>query len=182
MKRRVYFFYRPVRGLKSKRVFFVFSLSGCSTKLGIVNKEEVEEIRKGENVDKIALKMALGIVALCVNLNGIRNEPTKKAIEFLQSITNGNYNVNKIIRKRPRLSFREFSVEDGEITADRVVTKKVSESTIEHNVECSITIPNNFDLDDFVSDIVEEEKEGEGNLFTNVVIDNEPDMIDEFFI
>ena len=141
----------------------------------------MEEIRKGENVDKIALKMALGIVALCTNLHSIRNEPTKKAIEFLQSITNGNYNVNRVIRKRPRLSYRESSVEDGEITADRIETKKVSESTIEHNVECSITIPKDFDLDDFVSDVVEEEKEG-GDLFTNVVINDEPDMIDEFFV
>ena len=142
----------------------------------------MEKIREGENVDQIALRMALGIVALCENLNGIRNEPTKRAIEFLQSITNGNYNVNKMIRKRPRLSFRECSVEDGEITADRVVTKKVTENTVEHNVECSITIPKDFDLDDFVSGVVEEEKEGEGNLFTNVEINDEPDMIDEFFI
>ena len=178
LRKRVYFFYRPVRGLKSK--LFVFSFSGCSTKLGIINKDDVEEIRKGENVDKISLKMALGIISLCTNLHSIRNEPTKKAIDFLQSITNGNYNVNKIIRKRPRLTYRESSVEDGEITAERIETKKVNESTIEHKVECSITIPKDFDLDDFVSDIVEEEREG-GDLFTNIEINNEPDMIDEFF-
>ena len=141
----------------------------------------MEDIRKGENMDKIALKMALSIIALCTNLHSIRNEPTKKAIDFLQSITNGNYNVNRVIRKRPRLSYRESSVEDGEIIPNRIETEEVSKSTIEHNVECSITIPKDFDLDDFVSDIIEEEKEG-GDLFTNIVINNEPDMIDEFFV
>ena len=152
--------------------------------MGIINKEDIEKLRKGENIDQIALKMSLGIIALCENLHGIRSESTKRAIDFLQGITNGDHNINRIIRKRPKLSFREFSVEDGEITADRIVTKKVSENTIEHNVECSITIPPNFDLDDFVADVVEGEKEEEGNdcIFENVIIDNEPDMIDEFFI
>ena len=104
VEKRVYFFYRPVRGLKSKRVFrFFFSFSGCSTKLGIINKEDIEKLRKGENIDQIALKMSLGIIALCENLHGIRSEPTKRAIDFLQGITNGDHNINRIIRKKPKI-------------------------------------------------------------------------------
>ena len=144
-----------------------------------MDKDEVEDIRKGENVDKIAMKMALGIVSLCTNLRYIRNEPTKKAIDYIQCITNGNYNINKMMRKKPRLTYRgESSVEDGEIAPNRIESTEISKSTTEYNVECSVTIPKGFDLDDFVEGVIEGEEDG-GDLFTNIEV--EPDMIDEFF-
>ena len=147
-----------------------------------MSKEEVKDIRKGENLDNIALKMALSVISLCTNLHSIRNEPTKKAIEFVQSITNGDYNVNRVIRKKPKLSYRESSYEDGEIIPNRIESEEVSKSTIEHNVECSMTIQKEFDLDDFVSDVIEGEKEEGGDLFASIVVNNELDMIDEFFV
>ena len=149
--------------------------------MGLINKEDVKKIRKGENLDNIALKMALSVVSLCTNMHSIRSEPTKKAIEFIQSITNGDYNVNRIIRKKSKLSYRESSYEDGEVTPDRIELGEPSKTTIENNVECSLTVPEDFDVDNFVSDLIEEEKEGGDDLFANIVIDNEPDMIDEFF-
>ena len=143
----------------------------------------MKKIRKGENVDNIAMKMALSVVSLCTNMHVIRNEPTRRAIEFIQSITNGDYNVNRIIRKKPKVTYRESSYEDGEITPNRVELGEPSRITVENNLECSVAVPENFDLDNFVADVIEEEKEEEGNgLFENIVIDNEPDMIDEFFI
>ena len=54
-------------------LFFSFFL-GCSTKLGLLNKEE--------DLDKIAMKMSLALVSLCTNFNCVRNEPTKRAIEL----------------------------------------------------------------------------------------------------
>ena len=116
---------------------FFFLFSDCSTKLGLMDKEDVKKIRKGENLDNIALKMALSVVSLCTNIHSIRSEPTKKAIEFIQSITNGDYNVNRIIRKKPKLSYRESSYEDGEVTPDRIELGEPSKITIEHNLECS---------------------------------------------
>ena len=160
---------------------FFFSFSECSTKLGLINKEDVKKIRDGENLDNIALKMALSVVSLCTNLHTIRNEPTKRAIEFIQSITNGDYNVNRIIRKKPKVTYRESSYEDGEITPNRLELGEPSKTTIEHNVECSLAVPENFDLDNFVVDLIEEEKEEGNDLFENIIIDNEPDMIDELF-
>ena len=150
--------------------------------MGLINKEDIKKIRKGENLDNIALKMALSVVLLCTNLHTIRNEPTKRAIEFIQSITNGDYNVNRIIRKKPKVTYRESSYEDGEITPNRLELGEPSKTTIEHNVECSLTVSENFDVDNFVADLIEEEKEGGDDLFANIVIDNEPDMIDEFFV
>ena len=159
--------------------FFSFFL-GCSTKLGLLNKEEVESVRNGEDLDKIAMKMSLALVSLCTNFNCVRNEPTKRAIEYLQCTSNGDYNFNKIVRKRARITYveEESSDEEGEIV-DRIETENVDQNTIEHNIECSVVVAKDFDIDDFVEDVIEGE---EGEIFNNFKVgEEEPDMLNELF-
>ena len=149
-----------------------------------MTKEDVESVRNGEDLDKIAVKTALGLITLCTNLRMVRNKPTKKAIDFLQCITNGDYNVNKIIRKKAKLTYveclSEDESEDGEIGRSRIEMGEMTKSNIEHNIECSVVMPKDFDIDDFVTDFVVSEEDE--NLFSKIRIDDEePDMIDDLF-
>ena len=171
---RLLFYVVPCVGLKSKRVFFFLE---CSTKLGLLTKEEVVAIRNGDDLDKVAMKMALALVSLCTNLNCVRSKPTKNAIDYLQCVTNGNYNVNKMIRKKARIIY-ESDDEDGEIVTNRVeIVDESAKKSNEYDIECSVVVAKDFDLDDFVEDIVQE---GEGDLFSNLRV-GEMDMIDELF-
>ena len=158
--------------------FFSFFL-GCSTKLGLLTKDEVESVRNGEDLDKIAMKMSLALVSLCTNFNRIRNEPTKRAMEYLQCTSNGNYNFNKIVRKKARITYVEEDDEEGEIV-DRIETENIDQNIIEHNIECSVVVAKDFDIDDFLADVIEGEEGGE--IFNNFrVTEEEPDMLNELF-
>ena len=158
--------------------FFSFFL-GCSTKLGLLTKDEVESVRNGEDLDKIAMKMSLALVSLCTNFNRIRNEPTKRAMEYLQCTSNGNYNFNKIVRKKARITYVEEDDDEGEIV-DRIETENINQNIIEHNIECSVVVAKDFDIDDFLADVIEGEEGGE--IFNNFrVTEEEPDMLNELF-
>ena len=157
--------------------FFSFFL-GCSTKLGLLTKDEVESVRNGEDLDKIAMEMSLALVSLCTNFNRIRNEPTKRAIEYLQCTSNGNYNFNKIVRKKARITYVEE--DDDEEIVDRIETENIDQNIIEHNIECSVVVAKDFDIDDFLADVIEGEEGGE--IFNNFrVTEEEPDMLNELF-
>ena len=142
--------------------FFSFFL-GCSTKLGLLTKDKVESVRNGEDLDKIAMKMSLALVSLCTNFNRIRNEPTKWAMEYLQCTSNGNYNFNKIVRKKARITYVEEESSDEEIV-DRIETENIDQNIIEHNIECSVVVAKDFDIDDFLADVIEGEEGGGGNF------------------
>ena len=77
----------------------------------------MDEIRKGENLDRKAMKVALALVNLCGNMKDVRYEPTMAAMSFIRSITNDDYNVNNILRKKSKFTSTENSddKEEGEI-------------------------------------------------------------------
>ena len=69
----------------------------------------------------------------------------------------------------------ESSDEEGEIV-DRIETENIDQNTIEHNIECSVVVAKDFDIDDFVEDVIE------GEIFNNFrVTEEEPDMLNELF-
>ena len=138
-------------------IFFLFV--GCSNNLGLINKEDVEQIRKGEDLDSKAFKTALSLVNLCGNMVDIRHEPTMAAMSFVRSLTNDEYNVNRMLRKKS--SFTTTTTEEensgdkeGEVEPKRrrveseMVNKKTS--TVKHELTSTVNVPGNFDLDDFV--------------------------------
>ena len=84
------------------RLPFFFLFVGCSNELGLITREDVDEIRKGENLDRKAMKVALALVNLCENMKNVRYEPTMAAMSFIRSITNDDYNGNNILRKKSK--------------------------------------------------------------------------------
>ena len=140
--------------------FFLFV--GCSNNLGLINKEDVEQIRKGEDLDSKAFKTALSLVNLCSNMTNIRHEPTMAAMSFVRSLTNDEYNVNHTLRKKSSSSFTTTTTTEEENSGDKegevepkrrrveseIVNKKTS--TVKHELTSTVNVPGNFDLDDFV--------------------------------
>ena len=89
--------------------------------MGLISKSDVEEIRSGKELDKHAMKIALSMVNLLGNMKDVRHGATISAMNFVRSLTNEEYNVNNMLRKRGRFVFTQDSDdEEGEI----VDTKK----------------------------------------------------------
>ena len=86
-------------GPSSNREATIFFFVGCSNDLGLISREDVEEIRGGKDLDNKAMKAVLSLVNLCGNMKDIRYEPTMAALSFVRSITNNEYNVNNTLRK-----------------------------------------------------------------------------------
>ena len=151
-------------------IFFLFV--GCSNDLGLINREDVEEIRGGKDLDNKALKTALALINLCGNMKDVRYEPTMAAISFIRSITNDEYNVNNTLRKKSKYTTTSTEnssggndKEEGEIIeepkkkmrleSEEVINKKTS--ITKHELTSTVNVPKNFDLDDFVSVLVDDD-------------------------
>ena len=50
---------------------FLFVL-GCATELGLIDREDLDEIRRGNDLNKYAMKIGLALVNLCRNLGEVR--------------------------------------------------------------------------------------------------------------
>ena len=98
---------------------FFSLLLDCSDDLGLLSKEDVEDIRGEKELDKYAMKIALSIVNLCGNMKDVRHGPTLSAMNLIRSITSDEYNVNNMLRKRGKFICIQDSdnegLEDGEI-------------------------------------------------------------------
>ena len=92
--------------------FFLFI--ECSNDLGLINREDVEEIREGKDLDKKAMKAALSLVNLCGNMKDVRYEPTVAAMSFVRSITNDEYNINNVLRKKSKCTTTTRNTENGD--------------------------------------------------------------------
>ena len=110
-------------------VFFRCFLD-CSNDLGLISREDVEEIRGGVGLDKYAMKIALSMVNLCTNMKDVRHGATSSAMNFIRSLTNDEYNVNNMLRKRGKfICTQDSDDEEGEIPDSK---KKRVESSV-HN-------------------------------------------------
>ena len=110
------------------------------------------------------MKVALALVNLCGNMKDVRYEPTMAAMSFIRSITNDDYNVNNILRKKSKFTSTENSddKEEGEIIETKrkrlessILNKKTS--TMKHELTSTVNVPENFNLDDFVSIFIEDD-------------------------
>ena len=150
------------------RLPFFFLFAGCSNNLGLISREDVDQIRKGEDLDNKALKAALSLVNLCGNRTDIRYEPTMAAMSFVRSLTNDEYNVNYTLRKKSKYTTTENSgggddkEEEEEVIEPKrmrieseIVNKKTS--TIKHELTSTVNVNENFKLDDFVSVLVDDD-------------------------
>ena len=78
----------------------------------------MDEIRKGNDLDKFATKIGLALVNLCGNLSEVRYEATMAATRFVRSQTKEEYNVNNVLRKvkkRSTCTTDNDDEEEGEI-------------------------------------------------------------------
>ena len=110
-------------------------------------------------MDKKAFKTALSLVNLCSNMVDVRHEPTMAATSFVRSLTNDDYNLNRTLRKKSTFSTTSTEEEeknsgDKEVEPKRrrveseMVNKKTS--TVKHELTSTVNVPGNFDLDDYV--------------------------------
>ena len=144
----------------------------CSNDLGLINREDVEEIRgEGKDLDKKAMKVALSLVNLCGNMKDVRYEPTMAAMSFVRSITNDEYNINNVLRKKSKCTTTtnmengndKEEEEEGEIIEPKkkrrleseVINKKTS--ITKHELTSTVNVPEDFNLDDFVSVIIDDD-------------------------
>ena len=91
--------------------FFLFV--GCSNDLGLINREDVEDIRGGRDLDNKVFKVALSLLNLHGNMKDIRHEPTMAAMSFVCSLTNDDYNINNILRKKSKYTVSTENNENG---------------------------------------------------------------------
>ena len=131
----------------------------------------MDEIRKGEDLDNKALKVALSLVNLWGNMKDIRYEPTMVAMSFVRSLTNDEYNINNTLRKKSKYTTTtenssggddKEEEEEGEVIEPKrrrieseVINKKMS--TIKHELTSTVNVRENFNLDDFVSDLIDDD-------------------------
>ena len=88
----------------------------CSNDLGLILREDVKEIRGAVGLDKYAMKIALSMVNLCTNMKDVRHGATSSAMNFIRSLTNDEYNVNNMLRKRGKfICTQDSDDEEGEI-------------------------------------------------------------------
>ena len=145
--------------------FFLFV--GCSNDLGLINQEDANEIRKGVDLNDKAMKVALSLVNLCGNMKDARYEPTMAAMSFIHSITNDEYNINNILRKKSKCTTSTESSsgddkEEGEVIEPE---RKKLESTIlnkktsimKHQLTSTVNVPKKFNLDDFISTLIDDD-------------------------
>ena len=131
----------------------------------------MEDIRGGKDLDNKALKVALSLVNLCGNMKDIRYKPTMAAMSFVRSLTNDEYNVNNTLRKKSKYTTTtenssggddKEEEEEGEVIEPKrrrieseIVNKKTS--TIKHELTSTVNVHENFNLDDFVSDLIDDD-------------------------
>ena len=117
------------------------------------------------------MKTALALVNLCGNMKDIRLEPTMAAMSFIRSLTNDEYNINNVLRKKSKYTTttntengddKEEEEEEGEIIEPKkkrleseVINKKTS--IAKHELTSTVNVPENFNLDDFVSVIIDDD-------------------------
>ena len=145
--------------------FFFFFILGCAAELGLINKEDMDEIRKGNDLDKFATKIALALVNLCGNLSEVRYEATMAATRFVRSQTKEEYNVNNVLRKAKRRfvgTDDNNDEEEGEIVEKkkRIETTIINEKTSNHELMSTVNVSaegdnlGNFVSSMFVDDVV----------------------------
>ena len=62
------------------------------------------------------MKIALSMVNLCANMKDVRHGPTSSAMNLIRSLTNDEYNVNNMLRKRGKfICTQDSDDEEGEI-------------------------------------------------------------------
>ena len=74
----------------------------------------MEEIREGKDLDEKVMKVALSLVNLCGNMKDVRYEPTMAAMSFVRSITNDEYNINNVLRKKSKYTTNTENGDDKE--------------------------------------------------------------------
>ena len=134
----------------------------------------MEDIRGGKDLDTKAFKVALSLINLHGNMKDIRHEPTMAAMSSIRSITNDDYNINNTLRKKSKSIVsteknggddNKEEEEEGEIIEGpekkrrRLESKviNIKTSTIKHELTSTVNVPRNFDLDDFVSDLIDDD-------------------------
>ena len=130
----------------------------------------MEEIRRGEKIDTNAMKTALALINLFGNMKDIRLDPTMAAISFVRTLTNDDYNVNNTMRKRSKCNISsgaengDDKEEEGEIIVVEPKKRRLESSIInkktsltKHELTSTINVSENFDLDDFVSDLIDDD-------------------------
>ena len=126
----------------------------------------MDEIREGKDLDNKAMKVALSLVNLCGNMKDDRYEPTMVAMSFVRSITNDEYNINNTLRKKSKCIIStedgsdDVEEEEGEVTEPKkkrlessVLNEKTS--TTKHELTSTVNVLENFNLDDFVSVLID---------------------------
>ena len=136
----------------------------------------MEDIRGGRDLDNKAFKVALSLLNLHGNMKDIRHEPTMAAMSFVRSLTNDDYNINNTLRKKSKYTTtaenssggddNKEEEEEGEVVEggpekkrrriESEVTNKKTSMT-KHELTSTVNVPKNFDLDDFVSDLIDDD-------------------------
>ena len=116
----------------------------------------MKEIRKGNDLDKFATKIALALTNLCGNLCEVRYKATMAATRFVRSQMKEEYNVNNVLRKVNKrfICTENEDEEEGEIIEKkkRIETTILNEKTYKHELTSTVNIPSEgIGLGDFVS-------------------------------
>ena len=116
----------------------------------------MKEIRKGNDLDKFAMKIALALINLCGNLSEVRYEATMAATRFVRSQMKEEYNVNNVLRKVKKrfICTDNDDEEEGEIIEKkkRIETVVLNEKTSKHELTSTVNVQSEgVALGDFVS-------------------------------
>ena len=116
----------------------------------------MKEIRKGNDLDELATKIALALTNLCGNLCEVRYEATMAATRFVRSQMKEEYNVNNVLRKVKKrfICTENEDEEEGEIIEKkkRIETTILNEKTSKHELTSTVNVPSEgIGLGDFVS-------------------------------
>ena len=133
---------------------------GCATELGLIDREDLEEIRRGNDLDKYAMKIGLALVNLCGNLGEVRYEATMAATRFVRSQTKEEYNVNHVLRKIKKRFVCTEKDDEGEIIEKkkRTETTILNEKTSGHELTSTVNVSaEGNNLGDFVSSMFVDE-------------------------
>ena len=122
----------------------------------MITREDTKEIRKGNDLDKFAMKIALALINLCGNLSEIRNEATMAVTRFIRSQMKEEYNVNNVLRKvKIRFVCNDNNdKEEGEIVEKkkRIEPVVLNEKTSKHELTSTVNVQSEgVALGDFVS-------------------------------
>ena len=118
----------------------------------------MDEIRKGNDLDKFATKIGLALVNLCGNLSEVRYEATMAATRFVRSQTKEEYNVNNVLRKvKKRFTCTDNDdEEEGEIIEKkkRIETTIINEKTSNHELTSTVNVSERVGLGDFMASML----------------------------